>query len=176
MSYKLLLCEIVTNLLIQKKDGYFIIKFFDIFTLLSIQLIYLTGSYYESFEIFKPKTSRMANSEKYIIFKKFKEIPQEDMDILLKIIDTQEDFNKLSLFEDFETLSFMDTFIKNIEIYNEIFSKQQLHSIEKTLEILEKKVPFYKIKETYEKYQVDLAKKWCLQYDIPINNGSCYFR
>jgi 23S rRNA U2552 (ribose-2'-O)-methylase RlmE/FtsJ len=176
MSYKLLLCEIVSNLLIQKKDGFFVIKFFDIFTLLSIQLIYMAGSYYQSFEIFKPNTSRMANSEKYIIFKKFKGIPQPDLDILLNIIDTQKDYNKLSLFEDFESLSFIDAFIKEIEEYNRLFSEQQLHSIEKTLDILEKKIPFEEIKETCQKYQIERASKWCRRYDVPINSKSCYLK
>ena len=176
MSYKLLLCEIVSNLLIQKKDGFFVIKFFDIFTLLSIQLIYMAGSYYQSFEIFKPNTSRMANSEKYIIFKKFKGIPQPDLDILLNIIDTQKDYNKLSLFEDFESLCFVDAFIKEIEEYNRLFSEQQLHSIEKTLDILEKKIPFEEIKETCQKYQIERASKWCRRYDVPINSKSCYLK
>jgi 23S rRNA U2552 (ribose-2'-O)-methylase RlmE/FtsJ len=176
MSYKLLLCEIVTNLLVQQKDGFFIIKFFDIFTLLSIQLIYMTGCYYESFEIFKPKTSRMANSEKYIIFKKFKGISQEDIDILLNIIDTQIDYNKLSLYQDFETLSFVNAFINKIEEFNKLFSEQQLHSIEKTLDILEKKIPFDEIKETCQKYQIERASKWCRRYDVPINSNSCYLK
>jgi len=176
MSYKLLLCEIVSNLLIQQEDGFFVIKFFDIFTLLSIQLIYMIGSYYQSFEIFKPNTSRMANSEKYIIFKKFKGIPQLDLDILLNIIDTQKDYNKLSLFEDFESLSFVDAFIKEIEEYNRLFSEQQLHSIEKTVDILEKKIAFEEIKETCQKYQIERASKWCRRYDVPINSNSCYLK
>jgi len=176
MSYKLLLCEIVSNLLVQKEKGFFVIKFFDIFTLMSLQLIYMTGSYYKSFEIFKPKTSRMANSEKYIIFKEFKGIPQPDLDILLNIIDTQKDYNNLSLFQDFETLSFVDAFINEIEEYNRLFSEQQLHSIEKTLDILEKKIPFDEIKETCQKYQIERASKWCRRYDVPINSKSCYLK
>jgi len=176
MSYKLLLCEIVTNLMIQQESGYFVIKFFDIFTLLSIQLIYMTGSYYNSFEIFKPNTSRMANSEKYIIFKEFKGIPQNDIDILLNIIDTQKDFNKLSLFEDFDTLNLTESFIEKIEKYNEHFSDKQLESIQKTLDYLEKNISLSKIKEECEKKQIDSAYKWCYKYDVPINKKSCYLK
>lgn len=177
MSYRLLLCETVANLLIQKENGYFVIKFFDIFTKLTLQIIYLIGMYYESFTIIKPKTSRMANSEKYIIFKKFKGCPLADLESLLYVIHNTKDYNKLSLFEDFETLSFMDTFIENISNFNEKFSLAQKKSIEKTLDILNNKIDIVdNIKMKCEKYQIQKAKEWCEKYSIPINYYSNFLK
>jgi cap1 methyltransferase len=48
-----------------------VVKVFDILTETSIQLIYLLFSFYKEVYIYKPKTSRPTNSEKYIICKYF---------------------------------------------------------------------------------------------------------
>ena len=56
----------------QKQGGHFILKVFDIFHQSSVELIYLLSCFYERVYIIKPHTSRHANSEKYIVCKKFK--------------------------------------------------------------------------------------------------------
>ena len=176
MSYQLLLCEIISNLLIQKKGGYFVIKFFDIFTRLSLQLIYLIGIYYDSFTIMKPKTSRIANSEKYIIFKDYQGCPMKDIDVLLNVIDKTKNYNELSLFQDFETLPFMDLYIDQITLFNKNFSMAQMDSIKQTLEILNNKEKLESVKSTCEKYQVSKALEWCSDYSIPVNFYSSYLK
>ena len=175
MSYKLLLCEIFTNLLIQKKQGTFVIKFFDIFTKLTLQFIYFLGSYYDTFTIIKPKTSRIANSEKYIVFKGFKGCPTSTMDTLSDILRTTKDYNELSLFTDFESLSFIDDFITKVSAYNSMFSNKQIESIEKTLSILNTDNK-EDIKKERTKLQIKYALDWCRDYDIPINFYSRYLK
>ena len=176
MSYKLLLCESVANLLIQKIDGTFVIKFFDIFTKLSLQLIYLVGMYYSKVTIIKPKTSRMANSEKYVVFKGYKGCPSEDIDILLNIIKNQTDYNKLSFFQDFETLSFMDLYIDKITDFNRKFTAGQMQSIKKTLDLLNNKEDLTTALHTSADYQVKKALEWCREYSVPINFYSNYLK
>ena len=56
---------------LQKDDGNYILKVFDIFTDTSIQLLYLLNTLYTEVYIYKPKTSRPSNSEKYVICKGF---------------------------------------------------------------------------------------------------------
>lgn len=55
-----------------KKGGNFIIKFFDIFTLASVDMLYILSCFYTNIAITKPCTSRTANSEKYIVCENFK--------------------------------------------------------------------------------------------------------
>ena len=57
--------------MMQKKGGTFIIKFFDMFTYASMELLYLLKSFYKTVIITKPKTSRYANSERYIVCRNF---------------------------------------------------------------------------------------------------------
>ena len=50
----------------------FVLKIFDIFTLPTIQIIFILSSVYDNVYICKPNTSRIANSEKYLVCKNYK--------------------------------------------------------------------------------------------------------
>jgi 23S rRNA U2552 (ribose-2'-O)-methylase RlmE/FtsJ len=84
LHYLLILNEILSTIMLQKRDGNCIIKVFDIFTHTSIHLLYLLNLFYDEVYIYKPKTSRPTNSEKYVICKKFKRIDNFD-DVILEL-------------------------------------------------------------------------------------------
>lgn len=69
-SFKLLICQILCALLLQKENGLFIIKIYDMF-LDTIKLIHILNIFYKDIYIIKPLSSRPANSEKYIICESF---------------------------------------------------------------------------------------------------------
>jgi len=69
VSANLILCQIIYAIAMQKKGGIFLIKFFDTFTNVSLEMIYLLSILYEDVYFVKPNTSRYANSEKYIVCK-----------------------------------------------------------------------------------------------------------
>lgn len=71
LHYQLILNEIYCSIKLQKNNGHFILKMFDIFTDTSIHLLYLLSLCYKEVYIYKPLTSRPTNSEKYIICKNF---------------------------------------------------------------------------------------------------------
>ena len=64
---KLLFAQVAYALCIQKQGGTFVLKVFDCFMHHTVDLLYLLASFYEKTHIIKPKTSRYANSEKYIV-------------------------------------------------------------------------------------------------------------
>ena len=66
---RLFLCEIILALKLQKINGSFVIKCFDITHILNIKLFYLLCHLYDKVIITKLKTSRQTNSERYIIVK-----------------------------------------------------------------------------------------------------------
>jgi len=68
---KLLYGQIVYALCMQKTGGTFVLKVFDIFMRHTVEMIALLASMYEKVYITKPNTSRMANSEKYLVCKGF---------------------------------------------------------------------------------------------------------
>jgi hypothetical protein len=65
------LWEIVTAMKITKTGGSLIIKFDELYTNVSVNIIELLGIFYEQVSIFKPYTSRPSLSERFIICKGF---------------------------------------------------------------------------------------------------------
>ena len=66
-AYILLLSEIYCALMLQKKGGSFVIKFFEIFTELTVKMIEILKRFYKNVIITKPLLSRLSNSERYIV-------------------------------------------------------------------------------------------------------------
>ena len=60
-----------------------------------------------------------------------------------------------------------EDFIKDIHNYNERFVNMQVLNIENC---------FMKKKYTNFQQKVEVSKKWCEKYDIPINYDSKYFK
>ena len=71
ISLNLIFSQIIYAICIQKKGGHFVLKLFDTFTHLSLDLLYLLNYLYEDVYFIKPYTSRPGNSEKYIVCKNF---------------------------------------------------------------------------------------------------------
>ena len=69
---KLIFCQICFAIAMQKIGGTFVIKFFDSFTRVSLEMLYLLSALYEEVYFIKPNTSRHANSEKYVVCKKYR--------------------------------------------------------------------------------------------------------
>ncbi|XP_027732043.1 cap-specific mRNA (nucleoside-2'-O-)-methyltransferase 1 isoform X1 [Vombatus ursinus] len=72
LSKQLLLCQFLTGLSVIRTGGHFICKTFDLFTPFSVGLIYLLYTCFERVSLFKPVTSRPANSERYVVCKSLK--------------------------------------------------------------------------------------------------------
>ena len=141
MAIRLIFTQIVYALHLQKRGGVFIIKFFDTFTKASIDLIYILCCMYESVEINKPKSSRMANSEKYLVCKNFRydnidHISQK----LIQIIKILENIDSNTCF----ISSFLKTpwqllFKNKITDINSVLTQQQITTIFKTIKLIENK-------------------------------------
>nr|KAF6461641.1 cap methyltransferase 1 [Molossus molossus] len=72
LSKQLLLCQFLMALSVVRTGGHFICKTFDLFTPFSVGLIYLLYCCFERVCLFKPITSRPANSERYVVCKGLK--------------------------------------------------------------------------------------------------------
>jgi len=134
ISFKLILSQIFYALVMQKKGGHFVIKIFDVFKIKTIEVIYLLCNLYENVFIFKPNTSRSANSEKYIICRNYKNNNKriisniiENFDILINQVETI-----YSLFN----INFNQLFITKLQEINAIYGQQQLENIKNTLGLI----------------------------------------
>jgi len=69
LSKQLYLCQFLCAMNTLRVGGHFMCKLFDLFTPFSVGLVYLLYRSFEKICIFKPVTSRPANSERYVVCK-----------------------------------------------------------------------------------------------------------
>lgn len=169
---KLIYAQIIYALMMQKENGHFVLKIFDIFHKSSLELIYLLNCFYKSVCVCKPKTSRFANSEKYLICKNFifKDTSQYYRPFLqgLKICNSpQTDMKSIISMFKFVIPRF---FIQEIEEMNSIFGKKQLSTIHTTL-LMIKEHRIDKV-ERLKKSHIEKCIQWCSKNKIAHN--SCF--
>ena len=165
VSANLILCQIIYAIAVQKKGGNFFIKFFDTFTEASLQMIYLVALLYEEVYFVKPNTSRYANSEKYIVCKKFKlfdtsKIMQKIFTMFTQICNNENIISILSI-----EIPYL--FTNQVEGLNAIYGQQQLDSISNTLNLINNNKP-EKI-ESIKKNNIQKCVSWCQKYNLPFN-------
>jgi hypothetical protein len=143
-SFILLFIQCYIAIKSQNIGGLFILKFFDIFNIATIQLIYMMSCLYSNYNIVKPKTSRPANSEKYIIFSNFKNVLSDEEilkwdNLLDSLLKYQNDNNESKGYiYRISMNSINHTFLN--DLYNKLkpFVSSQLHNFENTLIIMDK--------------------------------------
>lgn len=167
-SINLIYCEMLYALIMQKSGGGFVLKVFDIFHRNTIEILSILSYFYEKVYIYKPLTSREANSEKYVICMNFQKKKNYDSIIeKLKhnfhLMKTQ----KITRILSYELNSF---FLNKIQEINAIYGQQQIENILCTINHVHdyQKDKLNKMKQN----NVEKCKKWCKEHDQPIN--SCY--
>jgi DNA-directed RNA polymerase subunit E'/Rpb7/23S rRNA U2552 (ribose-2'-O)-methylase RlmE/FtsJ len=176
MNAKLFFSEILAALSVQKLEGTFIIKIYDIFYDITMQLITLLSGYYEQLTIIKPRTSRPANSEKYIVCQKFKGITDDQLTELydlhkkwLEIESAPSYFNNdkyvTSLFTFFGTND--SAYLKNLVEFNDSTITMTIEKITEGLCLIANGDTAKKeVLDTFKANQRALAIKWCQEFNM----------
>lgn len=159
LSYKLFLGEIVTAFMILKTGGSYVMKIFDTFRLVTIKILALLFEYFDEFIICKPKTSRVLNSEKYVVLKGFKGI---DNNKLFSLIELLERIDENTL--DINISRLTNEFIHIINNYNTKFYTQQLMYLDRALDYAKHFLEFDKSEIIIK--QKKLAIEWHNIYGI----------
>lgn len=162
-SYKLILGQILACIKIQKLGGNFVIKIFDIFTKLTIKLINIIQSFYDNVFIYKPYTSRLSNSEKYIIAKNFKSNNlQSKIKKLENLLENMPD-NCIDIISNYNIQNNIFTKIKDLNIN---LSNKQFIEMNKIISYINEKDYFGDKYHIYLKNQINASKYWInLFYD-----------
>uniref|UniRef100_A0A1I8ISP4 Cap-specific mRNA (nucleoside-2'-O-)-methyltransferase 1 n=1 Tax=Macrostomum lignano TaxID=282301 RepID=A0A1I8ISP4_9PLAT len=89
-SKQLYLCQALTAMLVLRSGGgSFLCKLFDIFTEFSAGLMYLLYLAFDQFALFKPATSRPANSERYVICRGYRKQQSESIVQYLLLVNAE---------------------------------------------------------------------------------------
>jgi len=165
----LLFAQIAYALCMQKKNGSFVLKIFDCFMPHTIDLLFILSSFYDKVYITKPQTSRYANSEKYIVCKKFLFSSCDDFyPFLYEAFTGTCHNNNNNCIHRFLNIPISNYFLTKLEEYNSIFGQQQIENIYYTISLIETKNKAEKI-DMLIKANIQKCIQWCLKYDVPHN-------
>ena len=165
----LLFAQIAYALCMQKKNGSFVLKIFDCFMPHTIDLLFILSSFYDKVYITKPQTSRYANSEKYIVCKKFLFSSCDDFyPFLYEAFTGACHNNNNNCIHRFLNIPISNYFLTKLEEYNSIFGQQQIENIYYTISLIETKNKAEKI-DMLIKTNIQKCIQWCLKYDVPHN-------
>lgn len=171
---KLFFAEILTALHNQELKGTLILKIYDIYYHITVQMIHLLTLYYNNITIIKPHTSRPANSEKYLVCTDFTGDPTnpefiESLGHLRELfehwINAPADQHMSNLFDFHEKSE--SGFIKSIIEFNKYNLDLQMDKINEGLGLA--MTGNYKDQETldgYEQNKLKYGHEWCQSYQI----------
>jgi len=172
-AFRLILTQVAYAITLQKYNGHFILKIFDMFETSTTEIIFLLSCLYDSVIITKPLTSRYANSEKYVICKNFKFTDTSELSV--KFI------NILKLFESFNFKKFSITSILNLDIHsyyynnikeiNAILGHQQMDNILNTIKIITHKDSRSDRTQLLKNTNIQKCIQWCVNNKIPYNKS-----
>jgi len=186
-SCQIIYSEVVVALKILIEKGTFICKVFDLFSVPMIRILDILERNFEYIYIYKPESSRPANSEKYIICINFlNKISEENKDELLNIIkvwnnmsEEKDETFKKDNFVDILNIKTNSQLIHELNVYNKSYLNYQKTSLNKILDIAKNNPSSIIDKKDYDeliKTQVQNAYNWCIKYNIPINFESIYWK
>lgn len=151
--------QIVFALCIQKPGGSFVLKIFDCFMKSTVELLLLLSSVYDNVYITKPKTSRSANSEKYIVCKGFNHSSVQLYPYLFfsfkEMLETK---NKNLFIGGFLFKPIPQFFLQKLEKYNIMLGEKQLENIKQTLELISNNTSLSKKSTNNSSNQVNWRK------------------
>jgi len=161
----LLFSQVVFASALQKQGGTFILKMFDMFSLLSVQILYLLSIMYERVFIVKPNTSRYANSERYIVAQDFRSVDgRKEWTIqFLESYEKVQTHNLCSIF----TNEIPCIYLTRLEECNAALGQQQMDTISTTLTLIRNPR-----QEKIEKMRASNIQKcvlWCQKNKVPYN-------
>lgn len=142
----LMLSQIYCAIRVQKRNGSFLLKVFDLFCTESIALLAICSRFFESFTVLKPKTSRPANSEKYILFTGFQTTQSQNAAEDDHNVVAEKEWSSLTsmlrnavIQQDLECLepvlrtSYFKRVYKTITLYNIVYTVKQISCLKETI-------------------------------------------
>lgn len=128
VTQDIIFAQVLMAILLQRDSGVFILKMYDLFTEFSHNILYIISHLWSHVYTFKPPTSRMGNSEKYLICIDFKGGDKRDIvyKLLYSTLQRRDGLYIKQLLKD----NICDN---NLNAYNDIFVKNQIKYINNVL-------------------------------------------
>jgi 23S rRNA U2552 (ribose-2'-O)-methylase RlmE/FtsJ len=166
-ALNLIFAEVCFAMVLQKKGGSFVLKVFDTYTSTMTEIIYLLTYLYEEVIFIKPTMSRPANSEKYLVCMRFKQVYNLEA-IIQKMILFYPRI-KSEPIHSFLNLYLPNCFLSKLKEINSILGQAQNIAILKILLSISDETP--ENQEYYKKRYLVKCMKWCKKQNLPIHEN-----
>ena len=172
--FRLIFTQVAYAITMQKYNGHFILKIFDIFEKATLDIVYLLSCFYKNVIITKPNTSRSANSEKYIVCKHFKYLNTENISTkfinILKILKDM-DFKKYKILSVINIP--IQIYYKNIiKEVNAVLGHKQIENILSTIKLITNKNKRLERLSILKSQNIQKCLIWCQKNSIPYNKNN----
>ena len=164
-AINLIFAEVCFAMVLQKKGGSFVLKVFDTYTSTMTEIIYLLTYLYEEVIFIKPTMSRPANSEKYIVCMKFKQV--HNLEAMIEKMILFYPRLKAEPIYSFLDLYIPNCFLSKLKEINSILGQAQNIAILKILLSISDESP--ENQEYYKKRYLVKCMKWCKKQNLPIH-------
>ncbi|XP_032804028.1 cap-specific mRNA (nucleoside-2'-O-)-methyltransferase 1 isoform X2 [Petromyzon marinus] len=165
LSKQLLLCQALVALSVVRKGGHFVCKTFDLFTRFSVGVIYLLYRCFSRVCLFKPVTSRPANSERYVVCRGLRGGVEHVRELMLAV---NAEINRLKGGDDDEVLEIvpLSTLKGDQEFFSYVCSSNESHAKVQVLALA--KIHAFALEPTlYEPRQAEVRKACLERWGIP---------
>lgn len=178
LSHRLLVAQIYAGMLLVKHTKHFICKLFDTNQLFTKQMIWLLSVHFDTVHLVKPLTSRVANSERYVVACGFRGLSGCIRNYLRDLLYEWDANNTI---RSIMTNPLPTEFTEAVFKYNEWHSAQQYNSLQKCYRLIDeatrhKKSSKHKNNKKHHtvlsqiiQQQDSFAREWCIKYNIPTN-------
>lgn len=165
---KLIYAQLLAALICQKKGGSFILKIFDMNYVITHNILDIIKTYYQEVYVYKPCTSRIANSEKYLVCRNYRPIDFLSWSQLLVILHLWNDLNNQGFTLDYLfSTNLLSPELELIKQINNSIIQDQITHIQETIFLIQNP-PNKEWKQQNIKNQIMLATEWCQKFNIPI--------
>jgi len=190
LSLPLLFSQIITALPLLKQNAHFILKMYDTTLYCSAELIWMIQHFFQEVILYKPVTSRPANSEKYLIAKYFQGYSSSLYESMLELHSKK--FTSISSINRFfPSQTFPPCFAQALYDYNTLHTQQQLTITKRIITFIDNDCihspvasvasscfpPFTHYPITLRDsilHSIQLCVDWCVRYQIAVNRHCKY--
>jgi len=165
VSTHLIFSQIAFALALQKKKGHFILKVFDTFTQITLDLLFLLTNLYEQVQVVKPQSSRAANSEKYVVCKHFKLEADQAGPLVKEMHAIMETLSPTCFLQTLWAFPLPYMFLSQMEQGNALMGQGQVDNILLTLALLDGHA--YDKHELSKTQNVLRSVNFCQNYKLP---------
>jgi hypothetical protein len=176
MASKLIYAQIIAAIGCLEINGHFVLKIFDMNNILTIDMLFLLYLLFNNIYIYKPKTSRLANSEKYLICIGFKGC---DENFKLNLITLLDNWNKNDIANDLLINNYIKNKTKNLKVNFNNYNYKQANNIVFNPILNDIKLYFYEMINNINKEIIEQQIKninYTLNFCKLLNNKKLYIK